>query len=146
MIDEIRNNSIDFLDDKINFDEFITECKKLYNSIISDYTKSIMIDNIIIAPFIHEFAYCKYSDLELKSQVKHFLKLINEEEPYCYSTFFKLQPTNNELDEMYLLNNYNEITIKDLNSVFSHFIENPLTIKDILNNIIFDILDKINFE
>lgn len=147
MVEQIRNYSTDFLDGKIDCDKFIMKCKELYSLAISDYTKSIQLDNIIVIPFIHEFAYCEYKDSELKSQVLNFLSILNGTKSYCYSTFLKLLPPDkNQKEEFDLYCKFNGIKIKDLYSVFNHYIEKPLTIKDILNNSIFDILDALDLE
>ena len=147
MIEEIRNYSIDYLNDKISVDKYIMECKKLYNNVVSDYARINILDNLVIIPFIHEFAYCEYNDSELKSRVLFFLSVLNGEENYCYSTFLKIQPPDkNKTEEIYLFDNLYKTTVNDLISVFNRNIEIPLTIKDIINNIIFDIIDRLDLE
>ena len=55
-------------------------------------------------------------------------------------------PDENKKNEFTLYCNFKNIEIKDLYSVFSKYIEKPLSIKDILNNYIFDILNRLDLK
>lgn len=147
MVEEMRNFSNKFVCGEIDSNEFTMKCKELYSLIISDCIESMKLDNIILIPFIHEFAYYRYDVLELKEQVLNFLSILNGTQPYFYSTFLKLfPPDENKKNEFTLYCNFKNIEIKDLYSVFSKYIEKPLSIKDILNNYIFDILNRLDLK
>lgn len=142
---EIIEFTTDYLQNKISRDRFVALCKKIYEQSLSSEESSIQLDSIIWLPFIHEFAYCKYTDLELKRQVTFLNELLSGKQQYHYSSWFKLScpdSTNKTMYDLYL--NFHDVELADLNYLFTELIENPVTLKDILHNLIYDILSKLN--
>lgn len=102
--------------------------------------KTINLDNVIAMPFIHEFAFCHYTDEELKARVSYFLSILDGVQFYQYSAFFKLPlPSQENKVEYELYHNWGNVKLTSLH-FFDIPIRNPSTIKDILWNSISDIL------
>ena len=114
--------------------------KSLYDQIIKSPQDTIDLNNVIAMPFIHEFAFCYYTDEELKERVSFFLSILDGDQFYRYSAFFKLPPPSQENKAEYeLYHNLGDIELTSLR-FFDIPIRSPATIKDILWNSISDIL------
>lgn len=149
MIEEVRNKVIAFLNNKISNDNFVQFCRDLYSESIGDRITMFDLDAIIVLPFVHEFACYPYTDKERKSEASSFLSILQGNQYYSYSSVFKLPPPNdtNELEhDLYEHWVGNHIDLAVLYPIFVQHIETPKTIKDILNNSIYDILSKLNLE
>ena len=142
IVDITRN----YLQNKINQDNFIQSSKEIYETLVRSATKDIPLDSIIWIPFFHEFAYCRYTDSEMKLQVAFFCELLNGKRYYQYSSFFKVSLPDVSDKLMYdLYINFGSVSMTDLYDLFVSRIEIPLTLKDILYNLIYDILSKTDF-
>ena len=147
MIDTFFNHTIQYLSGKITRDTYIQICKEIYSELLSQPEKCMRLNIITAVPFIHEFAYCPYTERELRAQVQKALSVLDGKQPYSYSSFCKV-PIPNETDMVafQLYANYQDISLTDVQLTFDHSISNPLTIKELLYNLIFDIISKVNLE
>ena len=142
---ELHNYLEDYIYGRINAALFSQKCKELYTQVISSLDIMTNLDTIIILPFVHEFAYCNYSDSELTEQALHLYSILSGKKSYQYSSFFKLSPPDSREKNLFRLYcNFQNATLSDLYTIFVQNIDNPKNLKDILNNLIVDILTNLD--
>lgn len=145
MIIKLKKIVLDYLNDTINKETFIYSCKDIYISFLESPKNQYQLDYILIGPFVHEFAYCNYTDSELKQCVRDFQDILIGNRSYVYSVFLKLEPCQKTLLETYeVFLNSDEIAIAELEMLFYEYIDSPTTVKDIINNLIYDLVSKFN--
>lgn len=134
----------EYLNNKICAKEFMSVCEKIYSqSIVENDADNL--DSIVYLPFIHEFAFWPYLEDELKEEVVYFSKIHKCEQPYQYSCFFKFsnrKEVDNNLRK--LLQNRETLRLSDLADYFVAPISDPKTLRDIIYNLICDVLSKID--
>jgi hypothetical protein len=135
-----------FLKGTVNETEFVRVCKETYVAAISKQSRNLNFEELKVLPFIHEFAFCLYTDVELKSQIMSFRSILNGEQVYHYSSFIRISPpevSDTWIFELY--NNYPDIKLMDLCPLFKEHINSPTSVNDILYNSICDLLANLDF-
>lgn len=119
MIKEIKTITNDYLQNRINKVMFVEYCRKLYEQSLQSEEYSIRLDLIIAIPFIHEFAYCEYTESELRAQVVFFQELLDGKQKYHDSNFFKLPvPKDSDKTMSALYRKFPNIELIDLYDIF----------------------------
>lgn len=147
MTKEIIHCMQKYLNNQMNITEFSDACRDFYVRVLHNKECGFELDAIIWIPFIHEFGYCDYTDLELKTEVEHLVGVLLGKKDYNYSSFFKLippAPSDKRFYDLYL--KYPDIKIDDLDNLFISRIDSPNNLKDCIQNYIVDILENINFD
>lgn len=145
MRQEITNKVEKYLEYKMEKESLVHYFRKIYEKSLQWEEYSIQLDLIIVIPFIHEFAYVRYTEAELREQVIVFYEILSGKRKYHYSAFFKLSaPKNEESRVNALYQKFPNIELEDLCDVFVTPMDNPLTWKDILYNMLVDILSKLD--
>ena len=136
---------LDYLENKIDKSAFVKNCKEIYERSMEFATYNLTLELHILIPFIHEFAYCRYEDRELREQVLFLERLLNGEEEYHSSSFLKLPSPNHSDKDMYdLYCNFEKIELCDIYQLFEEKIENPKTFRELLYNSICNLLLDVN--
>lgn len=146
MFDKTRNSLIDFLNNKMTAEAFSDFCKKMYHEIICLQEEMFTVDSLLIAPFIHEFAYGPYTTAELRLEVSCLLSVLDGRKAYRNFTFIKLQPFDDaDSSTLALRRSFQNFNLEGLRAYFTQEKENPLTFRDILHNMLVDLLEGANF-
>ena len=141
----IKTDIANYLQNKIHGDVLIGHCKEIYEQSLKFDKYNLTLELHMLLPFVHEFAYCKYTDRELREQVIFLERLLKGKEEYQYSSFLKLSSSNSLDKEMYdLYLNFEHTELRDIYYLFGEKIKNPKTFKDILYNCIYDIVSKVD--
>lgn len=149
---EVLENKIkiaieNYLQDKIYRESFVNCCREIYEQSLKNDEYSLTLELHLLLPFIHEYAYCRYTDTELREQVLYLGRLLDGKEEYQYSSFVKLSSTNsldNEMYDLYLKFEY--VELDNICHLFRQEKKNPKTFKDILYNCIYDIVANVDME
>ena len=147
MRQDIKNKIDEYLEYKIEKESLVDYFRNIYEQSLQAEEYSIQLDLIIAIPFIHEFAWAGYTEVELREQVTFFYEILNGKRKHHDSAFFKLSaPTNEDSRMRSLYQKFPNIELIDLYDIFAVSVEKPLTLKDILYNMLVDILSKLDLE
>lgn len=150
MISKIKKASNDYLTDKIDKTHFTYIFKEAYHCFLDDSEKQFELEYIPLIPFIHNFAYCEHlSDLELKENAANFVCILERAKNYSYSSFFKLNQPKTKHPIIYEFHK----KIIESKEIYFNFIKSlpferkkiPVTISDVIENLICELITKIDF-
>lgn len=143
----IKIDIANYLQNKSARDIFVNHCKEAYEQSLKFDEYNLTLELHLLLPFVHEFAYCRYTDRELREQVLFLDRLLKGKEEYQYSSFIKLPLPASSDKEMYdLYLNFKNIELSDIYHLFGEAIKCPLTFKDILNNCIYDVVSQLDMK
>lgn len=142
---EMLNLANEYINGKVDSKVFTQKCKHLYRQAITTCERNMELELLKALPFIHEFAYVSYSDLELTTQVSYFFDVMNGKKEYHYSTFVQLSALDAPKSKLYdLYNRFDDISIEELRQLFTEHIAYKSCLNDILYSAIREIF--LNFD
>lgn len=145
MRQEINNKVKEYLEYKIEKGILVNYFRKIYEQSLQTEEYRIRLDLIAVIPFVHEFAYAKYAEVELREQVTFFYEILKGKCNYHTSAFLKLSAPKKEDSRITTLNQkFPNIELEDLCDIFTIPMDNSVTLKDILYNMLVDILSKLD--
>ena len=146
MIQKIQKVITDYINKDIDSEKCVQSFKEIYVQILESDNLNFELDIIPQMPVIHELAFSKCTNGELDHHIEQLRGIISGNQEYHYDAFYKLNIPNDSKEMIALHDKYDEIELDELLKVFATEIKNTKTLRDILFNLLYDILSKINLQ